>query len=310
MFRCKTTRVCLLALPLFLYPFVLTRPICAQETDEPPVRIGMVSTLFTDVPAPLAQFILQPFGLIMREFSGMNGKMVLGGDPMTLGKQVHEGKVDLGVFHGIEFAWAQSRYKDLRPLMVAVTKYKFAQAVVVVKKDGPIESFNNLRGKSMALPQRSREHCRLFLTRNCDICGQANPKEYFSQLLTPASVETALDDVCLGTAQAAVVDLVALEQYQDIKPGCANRLKVLRPSERFPTGVICYREGAIADRILTKFRDGLCAANETERGREMMGMFKITSFEPVPEDYAQMLSDIMKIYPPPAPEVSPVSSSR
>jgi len=310
MFRCKKTCLSLLALPLFLLTFVIVPATPAQENEEPPIKIGMVSTLFTDIPTPLATFILQPFGGIMREFSGMNGKMTLGGDPMTLAKDLHDGKVDLGVFHGVEFAWAKNRYKDLRPLMVACTKYNYAQAVLVVRKDGPAESVANLKGKAIALPQRSREHCRLFLSKNSSDCGLDNAKLFFSQIVCPGSVEGALDDVCLDKVQAAVVDLVALEQYQDIKPGCFKRLKVLRPSEHFPTGAIAYREGAIPEKILTKFRAGLIAANKTERGREQMRMFNITSFEPVPDDYNQMLADIMKIYPPPTTVVSPVSSPR
>lgn len=52
--------------------------------------------------------------------------------------------------------------------------------------------------------------------------------------------------------------------------------------------------------VLDKFREGLLDAHKTPLGREMMESFKITSFEAVPDNYAQMLADIMKIYPPPA----------
>ena len=69
---------------------------------------------------------------------------------------------------------------------------------------------------------------------------------------------------------------------------------------RFPCGVIAYREGAISKDKLSKFTTGLLKADKTDLGQEMMKGFKISSFQAVPDNYAQMLSDIMKIYPPPA----------
>ena len=40
-------------------------------------------------------------------------------------------------------------------------------------------------------------------------------------------------------------------------------------------------------------------ANRTIIGRQIFTLFKLTSFEPVPKDYDQVLSDIAKIYPQP-----------
>lgn len=299
----RTKNLPFLLLAMSLLSLLCSLPPAARadgEIESPPIRIGMVSTLFTDVPSPFVQFILQPFGAIMKQFTGMNGKMVLGGDALALAKDLHEGKVDLAVYHGVEYAWVKARYKDLKPLMIACTKYTHAQAVLVVRKDGPVKSVANLRGKSVALPQRSREHCRLFMCRAGSETGRPDAPLFYSKILTPTSVEGALDEVCDKLADAAVVDLVAFENYESLKPGCFSHLKVLRPSERFPTGVIVYRDGTLPESTLNTFRKGLAGAHKTEQGRESMSMFKITSFEPVPADYDQMLADIIKIYPPPA----------
>lgn len=299
---------CLAGLTLLLSSLLILPPAAAGD-KEPPVRIGMVQTLFTDVPSPLVQIILQPFGALMKEFTGMDGKMVLGGDPLSLGKDLDDGKVDLAVFHGVEFAWAQNKYPKLRPLMVAITKYKHAQAQLVVRKDMDSSRFGDLKGKPVSLPMRSREHCRLFLARNCNECGQCNPQTFFSQVVPTVNVERALDDLCLGKVDGVVVDTVALENYQDIKPGCRARLKVLKDSELFPTGVIAYREGSLNETICNRFREGLGNANKTDRGRDMMSMFRITGFETIPDDYAQNLTNILKAYPPPE-SPSPVSAPR
>ena len=53
----------------------------------------------------------------------------------------------------------------------------------------------------------------------------------------------------------------------------------------------------------------LSEGNKTERGREVMALFRITAFESVPDDYEQNLIDIIKVYPAPF-DVQPVSTQR
>jgi ABC-type phosphate/phosphonate transport system substrate-binding protein len=115
-----------------------------------------------------------------------------------------------------------------------------------------------------------------------------------------------MDDVLKGKICAAVIDDVALETYREMKPGCAKRLRLLKTSDVFPSAVVVYKEGAVSDEMLTKFRDGMMAANRSEKGRDLMSMWKITSFEPAPADYAETVANIVKSYPAPV-AVTPVS---
>lgn len=297
MFRHPKLGLSLLGLAILLH-LSSTVPARAQEPDSP-VKIGMVESLFTDVNPAMVRIGSIMFAALMKTSTGMDGEMVTGGDPMTVAKNLSDGKLDLAVFHGVEFAWVQKRFPALRPLMVAITKYGYTQAHIVVLKDGPISTFANLQGKPFVMPLCSREHCRLFLDKCCTDCGCDGPQRAFSEVFK-VNGEQALDDVCQGKASATVVDKVALEHYQALKPGCFARLQILKTSEEFPTGVIVYRIGSLGQDKLSRFRAGLMTADKTDLGREMMKGFRITSFEAVPENYAQMLSDILKVYPAPA----------
>src|ERR1041384_4524016 len=104
--------------------------------------------------------------------------------------------------------------------MVAVNRHRYLKAHLVVRKDSAAAGFADIKGKDLALPRKSKEHVRLFLERNCFDCGQCDPKAYFGELTRPMSTETALDDVCGGRVHATVVEAVAFENYQTIKPGC------------------------------------------------------------------------------------------
>jgi ABC-type phosphate/phosphonate transport system substrate-binding protein len=277
-----------------------TKPLHAdQPGSAEPVKIGMVQTLFTDVPKTIVDWVSPLFTTLVKKHTGLDGKLVVGGDYYHLSQLLNEKKVQLGVFHGHEFAWAQQKFKDLKPLMIAVYKRHVLRAQLVVREDSTATGFPDFKGKNVALPFRSKGHCRVYLERNCAECGMNDPRAFFSQVTAPANVETALDDVLLGKVQCAVVDDEGLETYGNIKPGCYARLKVLKQSENFPCGIIAYREGALDKAILDRFRDGMIKANTSDESRDIMRMFKVMAFEPVPADYPQLLNHVLQAYPAP-----------
>jgi ABC-type phosphate/phosphonate transport system substrate-binding protein len=156
----------------------------------------------------------------------------------------------------------------------------------------------DLKGKVLALPVLAREHCRLFAERRCAQNGTPMEK-WFARVLKPRSSEAALHDVADGAAQATVVDDVEYSDYCKRYPKTTEKLRVLMESEEFPSPVIAYQPGGMAETTLTRLQQGMIAAKATARGRNLLELCRITAFEAVPEDYDQSLSDIIKAYPPP-----------
>jgi hypothetical protein len=274
--------------------FILSAaPLPANDPDV--IKIGIVDSLVKDLTPGKRKILDSEFPALMLEFTGLKSELLQGGDPLTAGKYFEDVKWHLGVFQGVDFAWARSKDPKLQPLMIAIGPRREIHAVLVVKKDSPVTGFDDLKGKAVQVLQ-GREHCRLFAEKG--VKGPA--KEFFSKVTTTNSGEGALDDVLTGAAQAAFVDTAALESYKEIQPGRFKRLKVLAESERFPSSVIAYREGVLSKDLLEKFKTGMLKANESDRGRDMMADFRITAFEPVPEDYEKQLSSIAKAYPPPS----------
>jgi ABC-type phosphate/phosphonate transport system substrate-binding protein len=165
-----------------------------------------------------------------------------------------------------------------------------------VRSDNEASSIADLKGKVLSLPRYSREQCRLYLNRICREYG-AEPPRFFARIVASPTMEDALDDVVRGKIQAAMVDGVSLECYEQVKSACFARLKVLKQSEIFPAAVIAYRQGALQADTLKRFRDGMIGASQNERGRDLMAMWKLTGFEDVPADYAQTLANILRAYP-------------
>jgi ABC-type phosphate/phosphonate transport system substrate-binding protein len=264
------------------------------------VRIAMVRTLFRDTPESLIRVMMQPFAALMESQTGLPGKLVSGGDAAKVGQMLAEDKVHIGVFHGVEFAWARQKYPEIKPLMIAVNQSRILQAFIVVRGDAAPASLADLKGKTLALPRCTREHCHLFLEHRCQECG-LEPSGYFSTTTLPPTIEDALDDVVDNIVQAALVDGVGLKCYERRKPARFAQLKTIASSEIFPAAVVAYHPGTLDDATLTRFREGMINANKGALGRQFMTLWRLTAFEPVPTDYEQTLADILKTYPvPPA----------
>lgn len=283
---------------LVLAAVVLAGMAKAREAVPPAVRIGVVSSLFRDKPEPMVKLMLTPLRALMETQTGLSPQLAAAADAESLGKQLATKEAQLGVFHGFEFAWARQKHPDLKPLMVTVSYQRELRAYLVVAKDSKAACFADLKGKTVALPQGSKEHCHLFVERrNRD--DKQQPAAPFARMAGAAHGEEALDDVVDGVVEAAVVDWLALDCFKKRKPGRFARLKTVQQSELFPAGVIAYLPGVLDEAALGRFRDGMLKAGETERGKQLLTYCQLVGFESVPKDYDRLLDEILKAYPPP-----------
>jgi ABC-type phosphate/phosphonate transport system substrate-binding protein len=282
---------------------LVTMPLRAKAGDDAPtkkVKVGLVKSLFKDMPEAVVQIVMRPFKAFLEAQTGSTGEIVLSGDAETLGQQLTDDKVQIGVFHGYEFAWAKQKNPQLKVIVLAVNENPVQHALLVVRKDCTAESCEDLKGQKLAVPRLTREHCKLFLENRCVKAGTA-PDKFYGEVTAPLDSEDALDCVVDGTAQATVVDGMALEAYKANKPGRYKQLKTLLQSEPFPSAVIAYNPGAAPEAAVARFRQGLIAARKTTDGKKLLQMCRITSFEEMPTDYEQLFADIAKAYPPPSP---------
>jgi ABC-type phosphate/phosphonate transport system substrate-binding protein len=288
-------------LSALLIPATSPAPRSARgaETHSATLRIGVVGSLFRNTSEPLMQVMLRPFKSLLETQAGIAGQVVPSGEAEVLGQALKDDQVQLGVFHGVEFAWARLKNPKLKALIIAVHQQRTLRACLMVRRDSKVANVADLRGSVMALPRLSREHCRLYLERRCVEPG-TRPDKFYAKVTTPHDTEDALDDVFEGKAKAAVIDAVELEQYRKTKPRRSSQLCSLQESEPFPAAVVAYYPGAVNEELLLRLRDGMIAAKDTPTGQALLNMCRITSFEEVPADYDQLLANIAKAYPPQA----------
>jgi ABC-type phosphate/phosphonate transport system substrate-binding protein len=278
-----------------------TLPAWAEERARgrvpDPVKLGLVGSLFREVPSPLVLFAMQPFKAYLEDQMKVKSELLASGDPVELGRELRLDQVHLGVFHGVEFAWAKRRYPTLKPLFIAVNGVAELRAHLIVKQGGA-GNLADLKKKSLVIPYRTREHCWMFLERRCVPAGKKPSEQYRIRKLS--SPDYALDQVGEGSAAAALIDGADWDAYRKAYPGPASKLQPLLTSEPLPCAVVAYHDKQLDPKLLERFQDGMINANKTPEGRKMLDVMRITHFAKVPDDFDKQLEAAAKAYPPPA----------
>ena len=292
----KCLALAVLALSASLPAWILGRSAGAEEVAQgTAIRIGVASSMFRDTPEPMVQVMVKPLKSLLETQTGLNGQMVTSVDAMTLGNQLADDKLQLGIFHGFEFAWVLQKHPELKPLIIAVNPPSCAKVSVIVRKECTAKEVADLKGKKLTVAQHTREHCHLFLDRKCPQC----PAKFFAEVSTPADFEDALDAIVDGTADATVIDGLCLDTYAQRKPGRFARLKTLVQSEPFPRAVVVCNPANFDEATQKRFLEGMLNATQTKKGQQLLTLCRITGFEKVPAEYEKELKEIAKAYPAP-----------
>jgi ABC-type phosphate/phosphonate transport system substrate-binding protein len=261
----------------------------------------MLSGMFRDVEPSMVQALAKPFRDLMSKQTGFSGDVEIVDDALTLTEKLKDKKLQLGVFHGFEYAWAKQKCDDLIPLVITQPPGGKVQALVVVHRDSKIKSLADLKGESVMIARGAKAHTLAFIekARIGFADDVATPK--FQVKLTP---EDVLNNVSSGDDKAALVDVGAMEGYSWIQPGAFKTLRVLQLSEEFPPAVVAYRKGTLTDAEAEQIRKGLSGASKTASGKMLMTLWNLKGFTAADEAYTKATDEILKAYPLPTVSVS------
>jgi ABC-type phosphate/phosphonate transport system substrate-binding protein len=261
------------------------------------LRIGSSGSLTSSSSSVKEEDAMETLRSFLKEETGMENKIVREKNWQEVVDKLVKQELQIGVFQGYEFAWAQQKEPSLKPLMLTVKVQRYPRAFVIVKGDNKATDFAGLEGQSLSIPSTSVGFPQLFVEREALAKGK-KLEAFFSKITRPEEPEDAIDDVVDGIVQASTVDQAVLEAYKRRKPGRFARLKQVAQSEPFPPPVIAYKDKDLDAATLETFRNGLIKASTTERGKKMLNMFRLTAFEVVPDDFSKVLEATRKKYPP------------
>ncbi len=282
---------------------LLAVPIAAASGQGPRTGVLQIGTSGTLAPEGSGntskgdKLSLQRF---IRKETGLKNEIRDLPDWQQLLDKMVKGRIEVGMFQGYEYAWAQEKSPKLKALAIAVSAHRYPVAAVVVRRDNAAKTFAGLRGQSLLLVKTNKHYLQLFVDRQCQKAG-AKTEKFFSKVMKQDNFEDALDDVVDGMAQVTVADRSIIDIFKQRKPGRFRRLKVLAESQPFPSAVVAYYDTVLDADTLRRLRKGLLNAANKQEGRDTLTMFRLTSFEELPKDFDKVLAKTREAYPPTAP---------
>jgi len=275
---------------------ILLLPVASRADGKTVYRIGIPRSLFRDLPPALVAFAGQPFSDLVKDQTGLTAEIVQDTEASSVAKAIDEGKLQLGVFQGHEFAWAQAKYPTLQPMVCLIYRPRDFQGIILVRGDSKATNLGDLRGSKLVLASTLKDHARLFLHKR-QVDEMKDGK--FGSTAEAASVHEGIHKVQDKEADVTVADFADWNYFQKLYPGPSQTLKVLAKSDVFPPTVLAFKKGNLDEAILKKIREGFLTVHKTAKGAQMMGLIRIEKFDAVPANYEETLNACRKAYPKP-----------
>jgi ABC-type phosphate/phosphonate transport system substrate-binding protein len=268
-----------------------------QEGKLDVLHIGSSGTLNPQEGKQDEKSSLETLKAFIKEETGLNNEIERQKSWQELLDKMSKGQLQVGVFQGFEYAYAQEKHPDLKPLAVSVNVYVYPVVHVVTGRDNKAKDFAGLQGQSLALVTNGPGYIRMFVDRQSEAAGK-NTDAFFSKIEKRDNFEDALDDAVDGVVNAAAADRAALDAFKRRKPGRFNRLKEVAHSKPLPPGVVAYYGNFLDETRRKQFRDGLLNAANKDKGQTMLTLFRLTGFKEPPADFEKVLADCRAAYPP------------
>jgi ABC-type phosphate/phosphonate transport system substrate-binding protein len=260
------------------------------------LRIGATGTLSGKAASAKEKAGLQTLHSFITEETGFRNEIDGQLKWQELADNMAKGRYHLGVYQNHEFAWAQERCPELKALAVGINSQRYPVACVVARRDNGAAEFDGLKGQPFAFPVGGQPYLTLFVDRQCAASG-GKPDAFFKSVTTSSETEDLLDDVVDGKINAAAVDATSLEAYKRRKPGRFAKLKEIARSQPFPPVVVAFCGTFVDEPTLAKFKKGLVDAQKKAKGEMLLTLARLTAFEAVPSDFAQVIDRTRKDYP-------------
>src|SRR5436305_1253064 len=135
---------------------VATLGLTPANAQEEKIKVAPTESLFPGMSAARLSKAARPFKSLLESSTGFVGDVVPGGEALSLADKLKKDTVQLGIFSGVEFAWAKEHNPKIEPLVICVNQKRTVKACLIVRSDSKIKQTEDLKGKTLSQPDEVR----------------------------------------------------------------------------------------------------------------------------------------------------------
>ncbi len=264
----------------------------SQAPGTKPIRVGLSALLFDEQSREQMLEQMKPFTQRVEKQVGVQSEFVIVDSLDALAKQLNDRVIQIAVLSGLHYGWVKPLCPEMKPMLTTAVEGGRLKSVVLVKKDAAFASLDQLRGQSLALPNRTQHFVRFFLEQETK-----QPMGDFFKVAPQRNVDDAIEAVIAGKVQAAALSESALQVFQERKPARYQRLKILVESEPFPAPVVVFLDKNADRERIDKFSEALLKADDSTEGKQMLTLWRFNGFVRLPADFESQVNHIVQKYP-------------
>ncbi|HMP01151.1 MAG TPA: PhnD/SsuA/transferrin family substrate-binding protein [Gemmatales bacterium] len=273
----------------------------ASDAELPVLRIGILHSFVGENAGILNQ--AGPLTDILGSQLGVKLKLCAVADAPEMTRLLLAQELDLGVMHGIEYAWLRRQSPALKPVALAMNETIKLRALVIVPACDDAMTIADLKGSIALVPRKGLHHCPLY-THKLILDAELDPCGFFGGQCQCRNVDEVLDGLVDGKGRCAMIDGQAWSIYQERKPGRAKKLRVLAESGWFPTSAVVIKDGSMDEARITQIKEGFTSLHQKPLGRQMLMFWRLSQFVVVPPEYETLCQEVLREIPNALPDVS------
>jgi ABC-type phosphate/phosphonate transport system substrate-binding protein len=109
------------------------------------LRIGISGGMSEETPGPKEKSALETLKRFIKDETGLENEILRQSDWRELTEKLAKGQLQVGVYEGYEFAWAQANNPELKPLALAVNVEHYAVVFVITQKTSKTKENRRIR---------------------------------------------------------------------------------------------------------------------------------------------------------------------
>jgi ABC-type phosphate/phosphonate transport system substrate-binding protein len=232
---------------------------------------------------------------ILNDWSvNLNSKVAIYDNIDALKKDILEKKIDIFALTTPEYFLLKDQVNATPFLTYKLSDRITDRMILVSRNDSRIRSILELKRRKIAVYTNLTDEFNLpslWLTTLILKSGGNYQDDYASTIYKVQKGVTAILDVFFRKADAVVVPERDFDISKEMNPQIGTQLSIIDSSKQLLYSVLCYTEklttglNQYKDRDLQSVADMMCNANTTAKGKQLLSIFRITSFIPFKSEY-------------------------
>lgn len=260
-------------------------PLRGQEK----LVVGLADTVFAGQSKEKIVAQIKPFSAIVEKETGTPAEFKVV-DLATLDKEFASGKIPLVFVTGLEYGWLKAAGQKITPLIIVDNDPGATATTLLVPQTSSVTKWEELEGKKVATDKFP------FLSQYFLKATMKKEAGSFFKLEAKANADDAIESVLDKESEGVIVTGLGWNTFQERKPGRAKRLKPILTSPEFPAAAF-VAHGNTDKGIVKKFEQAMLNAAKDTEGKQVLTLYKLKGFKPLPADYEKQVEEIVKKYP-------------